>query len=567
MKVNDPTPRIGFLVDWLEYSYQSSVLKGAAQIARERGVELVALPGGVIDAIDINGRPRNRLYDLITSENFDALVVMTGTLGNARGMDVMEELCPTFAKSRICHVGIRVADSSCVLIDNEIGMRRMVEHLIQVHGHRRIAFVRGPEANAEAQARYRAYCHALDAAGIPFDERFVVKGEFQENTTRSAVASLFDERGLSKEDLDSVVCSSDTMALAALSELKFRGLVVPSDIALVGFDDVEEARQASPPISSVRQPLVEQGRAAMELALASLAASSVPRTTLLSTDCYFRRSCGCTAEDPGMITERPKAESRMSLDASLQKRRDNVLEEMRRSAVGAFDSICPNWELELFDALLEAFRGKLEAFRTSYDLLLERIVAGGGEVALGNQMITALRKQLSICAGDNPMQLRQLEGLLHDARILTADAIARAQGQKRLLAEKATRSWSELSCELSRSTTRPLGEILQARLPSVQIHRAYICGYTEEAGQAVLLCGFDEMGLVSREAIGVPFPAQLIFPPTLRMARTPSSWVVEPLFEGERQLGFAVLGLGEGAGYTFEILRKVLSVALYQALV
>src|SRR5690606_10200954 len=80
--------RIGFIVDWLEDTYQGTVLRGAAQAARSRGASLVVIPGGVLGGPGRNGIVRNQLYELLTPRRYDGLVAMTGTLGNHLGEDV-----------------------------------------------------------------------------------------------------------------------------------------------------------------------------------------------------------------------------------------------------------------------------------------------------------------------------------------------------------------------------------------------------------------------------------------------------------------------------------------------
>jgi DNA-binding LacI/PurR family transcriptional regulator len=118
--------RIGFVVDWIDEFYQTTVLKGAAQVAESNGAELIVLPGGVIGAEHDHGASRNGLYRLIQADCYDGLVLMTGTLGNARGLDVSKDICPEFPKDRICHVAIDVLGSPSVLIDNKVGVRKAV---------------------------------------------------------------------------------------------------------------------------------------------------------------------------------------------------------------------------------------------------------------------------------------------------------------------------------------------------------------------------------------------------------------------------------------------------------
>ena len=92
---------------------------------------------------------------------------------------------------------------------------------------------------------------------------------------------------------DALVAANDYMALGAIPALQERDLRVPSDVAVVGFDDIEDARFSTPPLTTVRQPLYQQGEAALELVLAQLDGAEVAPQTTAATELVVRQSCGC----------------------------------------------------------------------------------------------------------------------------------------------------------------------------------------------------------------------------------------------------------------------------------
>lgn len=133
-----------------------------------------------------------------------------------------------------------------------------------------MAFIRGPGANDEAEERFAVYRQSLEAAGIAYLDKLVVSGNFEPSGGRDAVRTLLTERGLAVDDVDAIVAANDAMALGALEMLASLGIAAPHQVAVVGFDDVEEARFALPSLTTVRQPLYEQGRAAVRLVLEKL---------------------------------------------------------------------------------------------------------------------------------------------------------------------------------------------------------------------------------------------------------------------------------------------------------
>jgi LacI family transcriptional regulator len=144
-------------------------------------------------------------------------------------------------------------------IDNVQGAIDAMQHLIAL-GHRKIAFIAGPTSHTDALERLVGYRTALEEAGIGFDAIRVEQGDFLESGGVSAMERLF-ERGV---DFTAVFCANDQTAYGARLALFRRGLRVPEDVSLVGFDDVPTSLYTTPPLTTVRQPIYEIGRQAAE---------------------------------------------------------------------------------------------------------------------------------------------------------------------------------------------------------------------------------------------------------------------------------------------------------------
>lgn len=148
----------------------------------------------------------------------------------------------------------------CLLPDDEGGARLATEHLIS-GGHRRIAHITGPERFEAARLRRQGYRKALDAAGIAFDADLCLIGTWSEKWGREAANALFDAK--SGTTPDALFCGNDQIARGALDTLTSRGIRVPEDVAIVGFDNWEVMTDATdPPLSSVDMNLYDLGREA-----------------------------------------------------------------------------------------------------------------------------------------------------------------------------------------------------------------------------------------------------------------------------------------------------------------
>ena len=146
-------------------------------------------------------------------------------------------------------------------VANRKAAQEIVTYLLGL-GHRRIAHIRGPSANVEAERRFRGYQDALEAAGLGVEQDLVWEGDFYLRSG-AAVAGRF----LASADRPTAVFSAnDQMAMGFITEIKAAGFVVPRDVSVAGFDDIEYSAIFDPPLTTMRQPREEIGRlAAIEL--------------------------------------------------------------------------------------------------------------------------------------------------------------------------------------------------------------------------------------------------------------------------------------------------------------
>ncbi len=174
--------------------------------------------------------------------------------------------------------------------DNESGARAAVEHLIAL-GHRRIAYIEGPAGTPSSIRRFSGFRRALDRAGLPLVEELVVPGDYTREAGRAGGARL-----LALDDPPTAIfCANDLMALGTLEAAQRLGRQVPRDLSLVGFDDIDEAAQTSPPLTTIRQPPRQLGSVAAETLIDRLNGRADPRRILLDFSLVVR---GSTAPPP-----------------------------------------------------------------------------------------------------------------------------------------------------------------------------------------------------------------------------------------------------------------------------
>ena len=196
-----------------------------------------------------NEREESRCIETLRSRLVDGIIVLTGRLSDA-DLSRCAAALPVVVTGRDL-----TAPRLCSLsFDNVEGARMATEHLLGL-GHRRIAFITGDSAHPDAIDRLEGYRRALAGAGIEFDPALVVPGLFHEESGLLAIERLL----ASGVAFTAVFAANDQMALGACLGLYRRGLKVPDDVSVVGFDDIAPARYALPPLTSVHHPAYELG--------------------------------------------------------------------------------------------------------------------------------------------------------------------------------------------------------------------------------------------------------------------------------------------------------------------
>jgi len=235
---------------------------GAEQEARRHGFYLII--GSVEDE---SPNDEEAYLRLMQQRRIDGLIVARPRLRPAsrRMLAAIADSIPIVAiASRLEALRLHSVD-----IDNRGGGRIAAAHLVE-RGHRAIATITGPLDWPSAQARLDGAREALRDAGVGPELEVATSGDWGVEGGRAAMAKLL----ASRRTFTAVFAQSDLLALGAIAELQARGLSVPSDVSVVGYDDIPVARYMSPALTTVRQPMPEVGAMAVRLLVEELSPPS-----------------------------------------------------------------------------------------------------------------------------------------------------------------------------------------------------------------------------------------------------------------------------------------------------
>ncbi|WP_097910585.1 MULTISPECIES: LacI family DNA-binding transcriptional regulator [Streptomyces] len=262
--------------------YSDQIIRGMERAARRHGYALLI-------AASLDGGPESLVAKV--AGRVDGFAVLAQTVPT-EDLEVISRRLPV-----VMLAGPREIDHmDHIVVANAEGERELTRHLIEDHGLRRLAFIGGEENSPDAQARFRGFQAGCRDAGLPVPSRPELRaGMMTQAEGALAAGALLDRsEGTGVERPEAMLFANDQMAVGALQALERRGVRVPDDIAVTGFDGIPLSRIVRPPLTTVRQPIRRLGEQAVELLVQRLAdPSRAPVSLELPVSVTRRASCGC----------------------------------------------------------------------------------------------------------------------------------------------------------------------------------------------------------------------------------------------------------------------------------
>ena len=282
--------RIAVLLDVAISSFHRSTFIGVQRALAETGLEAVYLGVGCLNIYHEEYRYSKDLLDLVSAQEFDAILSVSSSLVNQGGTPILENFLRSHRDIPMVSLGTSVIGEPVFVYDNALGMRKMAEHLIHDHGYRDIVYVSGPSSNREALVRLEAFRAVMREEGLELDADHLYEGDFLARSGEAAVAHIIDHKGLKPQVF---ACANDLMALGVYSALLRRGISVPWDIAVTGCDDLQFSRSLFHQYTTIRQSFEPLAVQAVHYIKARLDGAPEEDQPEMEPVLCIRRSCGC----------------------------------------------------------------------------------------------------------------------------------------------------------------------------------------------------------------------------------------------------------------------------------
>lgn len=280
---------IGLMIPEVTEPFYGRIVEGADQVTYTEGFNLI------LYLTHADPHREMAAFDQIKKGRVDGVILMIRQAKASAAFDILRAGVPVVLLLQ----QIPDAPIDHVRIDNILGARKAVEHLLNL-GHKRIGFITGPQDALDAEERLIGYRQALEQTQLPFESALVFSGDFTPSSGERAVEQIMQFEPAMRPT--AIFAANDQMAMGAIKALGERGIRIPQDMAVIGFDDIEPASYFRPALTTVRQPIEEAARTAASMLVERInqsdsdrETSSLPeqgRVAVLDTELIVRESCG-----------------------------------------------------------------------------------------------------------------------------------------------------------------------------------------------------------------------------------------------------------------------------------
>jgi DNA-binding LacI/PurR family transcriptional regulator len=269
---------IGLLISDIQNPFFTSVVRGVEDVAYAHGYTLLLCNSDEDSA-------KERLYiDIMLAERVAGVIISPVAEVDNYSSVLLQAGVPIVAMDR----RMRDLEVDTVVVNNVEGVYQAVGYLIE-QGHRRIGFIGGPTRTTTGRERQEGYQRALTEHGIELDQGLIQIGDFKQDSGYQMACKLLEM----DDPPTAIFAANNLMTLGALNAIHQKGLNIPRDVAIVGFDDMPWAPSLAPPLTAVAQPTYELGCTAADFLLSRIADPERPVEQIcLRTTLVIRESSG-----------------------------------------------------------------------------------------------------------------------------------------------------------------------------------------------------------------------------------------------------------------------------------
>lgn len=562
-------PTIGLLIANIYRPWEIPQWHGMLDAARDYDANFICFPGRELCGSFFSpyDAQANIIYEFAKTAPLDGLILWTGGFDSCVTQEQLADFCARYAAFPLIMVEKALEHIPAVVMNDYHAMRETLQHLIAAHGYRRIAFMRGRTSHIGFQERYRAYIDSMNEHHLLIPPTFISEIEMDDAALRRWLNQLLEQ------DVQAIAGFSDVAMLSVLEMLRSLGKRVPDDVALTGFDDITESHASTPPLTTTSQPFYDMGRTAVEMLLNLLSGKPVDRRVTVPSRLQIRQSCGCMNQIVAQAVSARVPQEHEAFQRAFLRRSPIICKEIAR-ITRCDDALLPALT-DMIDAFGEEIEGRgIGRFLSLSERLLQHEAQRERDVEVWHLAMSLLRQAALPLLRDT--QRDAAENLWQQARVMIGQIARRLQEALRLQSEQRAQILRKIEAALITTfDVRKLFDVLAAELPPLGIPACALALYENPSAYAypqplpphsALMFAYTPQGRKTLDGQEERFETSQFFQQHLLPQQARFSYIIEPLYFQEEQIGLIALEIGLREGDVYEALRVEISSALQGAL-
>ena len=493
-------------------------------------------------------RQPNIIYEQINSSKLDGLVVWTPFLIRQADKKAVSDFFQRFSHIPVISAGLKIDGLPAVTSKMKEGMEEVLRHLIEDHGYKRIAFIKGEGMDPEIEIRYQAYLDMLKKYSLPLDPDlvFIIRNVIKQRESLTDFVIKHCKNTSNK--IDAVIASIAGVTPPFLEILNELNIKVPEQVAIAGVGQTLQVISFTPAVTTIQRPYYDISRMAVEKLLEMINGKSVPEITELEEEISIQQTCGCSQQT--LLNLHSNGYIIHKSDKVTVSDRNSILKKIRE--LSGFDKN-RHWAEIIVDSLMaEIANESSHRFLSELNDILYEVEGAGENFDNWQDIISVLMFNIIPQLNDKS-QIIRIENLLHQARLMVSEMMKRVRTLQ--LRQNYIRRWQvqRLNSRLITSFNIPdLVNVLTNHLPNIEIPSAYMSLYenpqTYTGPESVpeysrlMVAYVDKKPLSIREG-GEVYPTRQLLPDKVLPRNRSFVLIALNLYFEDNQLGFVVFEL------------------------
>jgi HD-GYP domain-containing protein (c-di-GMP phosphodiesterase class II)/DNA-binding LacI/PurR family transcriptional regulator len=545
----------GVLIDAIVSPYQKNIAEELFRAAEGYGSRLIFFLGGRIKSGLENEDRMKYVYQLISRESIDGLILVSNCLMCDKST-IMAYL-RMFQSLPMINIGHEIPGKNNIIIDNSSGVRQIVRHLVEFHNAKKFAFVGGVESHPDAMERYQTFLRTLKELDIPFDPDLYYAGDFEQDSGSKAVRVLFNKC----MNMDTIVAANDHMAIGVMETLQKMGKRIPEDIRVAGFDNIPDSSFCMPGLTTAGQPFAQLGRKAIESLIQLAEKKEIPERVVLPVDLIIRQSCGCC---PQAIVDNKFPAFPMPLEDDVQLLTERAIQHLLPEFGPSITDDIKKTVLELVQTPFIPAKDEGEVSRNflyKWNAIIDEILLRAQTTEFLERLLMEINQSIVSGMIQDRSSYWMTSVLLQNAWFLLLKKLINLEKTRQYRHER-----DDIILQFFRAMTamgsseEEVTSSIRYYIPRLGIHNFFLAKFESapdrvfESARIILCQCQDPDAVISKDV----FPSNQLIPGGIRPLRIKSNWVVEAISLYD-EIGFIVLEMSNRNVIIYSQIRTIVS--------